>query len=320
MFRTKRSLIAATLTAALTLTNTLPAGAGVKIVFSLENPTKFQSLLGFGLSVFRDNLDTAGMQISEVLNGKGAINVLVKLDNTYQTASADVEEWVNTALAFGIMDPGTYYEARTGTDPNDANPDITLRLPETFLKGDVWFDPSGVKRNAAVPADKLDFVTVVLHEMLHGLGFNGFRRDLPTQVGAFPDGKKSTFDHYSDWGKPGLSGIPPDRIAFYGPYAKQQHGGPVLITGGDGGYYHLGNPKGADALADDLMSGATYSDVGRRKSISLLDLAILRDLGWQPIYRLKEDFNKTTDFDQLKPVTGVGGPATVDPEKLKKKP
>ena len=119
-----------------------------------------------------------------------------------------------------------------------------------------------------------------------------------------------------------MDGPGPSTLAFQGPHAVKQYGGPIELTGGQGGYYHLGNPKGIDDLADDLMAGPKYAGVGRRKSVSQLDLAILRDLGWQPLYRVAEkDTGSKLDIKDLKDVSQASEDdrAQVDPDQLEEK-
>jgi hypothetical protein len=72
-------------------------------------------------------------------------------------------------------------------------------------------------------------------------------------------------------------------LFFNGPLAQAAHGGPVPITNGIN--FHLGNAGGPD-LRYDVMGGVSF-DREHRYQVSMLDLAILRDMGvpvapWPP--------------------------------------
>ena len=166
-----------------------------------------------------------------------------------------------------IYHQGAAAEIRDGVDPNGAEPDIEIVFGPDYLRNELWFDPNPAARTAPVPTDRTDAVSVVLHELGHAIGFNGWR-DLTT--GQLPPTYGSTYDAWSfNWY---------DDVYFYGPRATAVYGGYVPLTRGN--WPHLGNRDGlpGDDLLFDLMNGVNFYR-GYRFDVSPLDVAVLADLG-----------------------------------------
>ncbi|HJU38368.1 MAG TPA: hypothetical protein VJ724_02255 [Tahibacter sp.] len=221
----------------------------------------------------------------------------------------------NTSAAIGTIagrttyEQGVAYELRTGTDPNGAAPDGTVTFGLTYLRNELWFDPSPETRTAPVPIDRTDAMSVALHELGHILAYNGWA-DLTT--GVSPATYWSTFDR---WMQPGA----PSTIT--GPYSVAAWGyAPDVTTGNN---KHWGNamrladarpgralapvewaygapvpqatcelPASVDAppsfvrdalvpdatLIDELMNGVVFYR-GTRYDIGALDRALMSDVG-----------------------------------------
>jgi hypothetical protein len=110
----------------------------------------------------------------------------------------------------------------------------------------------------------------LLHEIGHGLGFNGWR-DWTT--GALPADYMSTYDQWVFL----EDGIP----YFGGPSASAVYGGPVPLTAGN--LMHYGNQfplPGWDLVENIGLMNGVQNRSGFRREISELDLAILQDLGY----------------------------------------
>lgn len=171
-----------------------------------------------------------------------------------------------------VYEQGAAYELRTGLDPNAAAPDIEIVLGSSgYLQQELWFDPLAGLGPPAVPDDRTDAYSVLLHEFGHAFGFNGWR---DPYTGALPGAYLSTFDALVQWHPASAGKLP----FFTGTAAVGVYGGAVPLTLGS--YGHLGFQDGAGegALAQDLMNGLSF-ERGARYTISALDLAILRDLG-----------------------------------------
>jgi hypothetical protein len=232
------------------------------------------------------DLDAAGQILSGLLGGSGTLEVLVRPNNAIPRSSG------NTVGVFAAGTDGgrTVYrgaalqEALTGTDPNGSGPEIELDLnTQTYLPG-AWFDPSGAARAGSVPPGQTDFISVALHELMHGLGFGGYRAIDGPACGTLPADHESDFDALTAFGAGADAGV----LYFTGSHAVALSGGPVPLTSvgpsaplTSQNFYHVGNPAGLPGaeLLPDLMNGVVFT-YGTRYTVTPLDLAILADLGW----------------------------------------
>jgi hypothetical protein len=226
-----------------------------------------------------------GQIYSGLLNGQGTIEVSVRPDNAIPRSDGSTVGVFPAYTSGGVTvyESAALAEARTGVNPNGSGPEIVLDFnTQTFLPGS-WFDPSGAARTGQVPADKTDFISVALHEMMHGFGFQGYRTISGPGYGTLPPGYESTFDALTSFGTGANSGI----LFFRGPRAMAVYGGPVPLTSvgpsaplTSQNFYHVGNPTGPGSdLLPDLMNGVVFNH-GTRYNVSALDLAVLADQGW----------------------------------------
>ncbi|MEW5685746.1 MAG: calcium-binding protein [Pseudomonadota bacterium] len=166
-----------------------------------------------------------------------------------------------------LAEAGAAYELRTGSDPNGATCDIELTLDPEYLRKFIWIDPDPATRSVKVPTDKFDAVSLFLHELGHGFGFNGYGDEAGHVAGGF----LTTYDAQVQF----QSGYP----VFTGAEAAKVYGRAVPLSPGDiNNYTHYGRVE-ADGLNLGVMEGATYSPAGFRWYLDKLDLAFLRDLG-----------------------------------------
>jgi hypothetical protein len=84
-------------------------------------------------------------------------------------------------------------EARTGVDPNPSKADVSIYIdPGSSYLAHLWWDPAiGTSLSANPPNDRTDAFTVLVHELLHGMGIVGWR-DIDT--GALPGDYQSVWD------------------------------------------------------------------------------------------------------------------------------
>lgn len=189
-------------------------------------------------------------QSSQVLADAGPVaGAVIQTDG-------DTKYWVS-ALALRL-------QGNVVRNPENA-PDIVIRVNADNLS-EVWLDPTPATRGD-LPANKYDGLSIMLHELGHGLGFYGFYDD---STKTFVDGYKSSFDYRVVAGAPYAS--------FIGPSTKPILTG-VPITLGNYGHYgeNPGDPREGNILLG-LMNGLGVVK-GYAYSIGALDVAMLADTG-----------------------------------------
>jgi hypothetical protein len=190
---------------------------------------------------------------------------------------------------YNVFEQGAAAEIRTGMDPNGSSPDIAIVFNPEYLTDELWFDPDPHARTAAVPIDRIDAVSVFLHEFGHAFAFNGWR-DLV--AGTLPGDYESTFDEQTIFDG--------TNFFFVGSQASALHGAPVPLTYAN--IFHVGNnpPRPGNDLVPDLMNGVFYYR-GSRYTISQLDVAILADAGVPvaPPNMGDSDCDGDVDFDDI---------------------
>jgi hypothetical protein len=256
--------------------------SGLAFRFTIDDPGR--QFAPFPL--LAKDLDAAGQVLSGLLDGRGTIQVVVRPNNSIPRSEGTTLGTVPVRNAAGalVYESAALAEAQTGVDPSGTGPEIELDLNTQDYLPQAWFDPSGAARTGSVPAGKSDFLSVVLHEMTHGLAFQGYRATDGPGYGTFPGGVQSAFDGLTGFG----TGAQASNLFFRGPLATAVYGGPVPLTSvgpnsplAGQNFYHLGNPAGGPGanLTGDIMNGMVFG-YGTRYSLARLDLAILADVGW----------------------------------------
>ncbi len=156
---------------------------------------------------------------------------------TRSTGYSATSAFVNNLGGVNVFEQSVANEIRTGVDPNGTMPDLYLIFEPSYLTGELWFDPNPQARTAPVPANKTDAYSVLLHELTHALGFNGWRDSTTAAVPGSPP-YESTFDQWETFDGTNLY--------FNGPAAEAVYGGPVPITYGNN--WHIGNSRHARGL------------------------------------------------------------------------
>ena len=211
----------------------------------------------------------AGLEWDAIIAGSASLEVYVGFTTSIPRATGRsfIGSLVENIGTFEVLEQGATAEIRTGTDPNDADPDIEILFNPTYLTDELWLDPDPFLRTAAVPSNKTDAMSVFLHELGHAFAFNGWR---DSESGEIPGDYESTFDAQVNF----------DGSNFYfeGAHAVGVYGAPVPLTFGN--YGHLGNdaPRPGEDLIPDLMNGVVFFR-GERYQISSHDVAILADVG-----------------------------------------
>jgi hypothetical protein len=176
--------------------------------------------------------------------------------------------YVGKKNGINTFEQGAAAELKSGVDPNGADPDIAIELDPDYIDTQLYWDPSASTRTAPIPNNRIDDMSVWLHELGHAIAMNGWK-DWTTAI--LPPGSgQSPFD--------ALVGTVAGNNYFYGPAAQGIYGGIVPLTYGN--LFHFGNslPRPGSSLIPDLMNGVVFN-WGTRYYISPLDLAVLQDTG-----------------------------------------
>jgi len=220
-------------------------------------------------AAYYDSLELATISAGEIwasyLDGTATIEIKISFADipTANGGSAEVV-FLEESGGFDIFQDGASAEIRTGIDPNGATPDINITVGTDYLIDDLFLDPTP-ETDDDIPFDKQDAIGVMLHEIGHALGFNGWHDD---ETGALPADYASTFDRWVVFTD--------GNLYFTGPLAQASYGGPVPLTFGNS--KHVGNslPRPGSELLTDLMNGVV-GEIGIRLYPSELNLAILAD-------------------------------------------
>ena len=195
-------------------------------------------------------------------------------DNTTVNGASATSAYVATRDGYNVFEQGMAAEIRTGTDPNGAAPDVVIRFGDAYVRDELWFDPDPSARLAAVPENRTDAYSAILHELGHALGFEGWR-DYASGLLPLPAGSNGAYR--STWDEQIV--VEPDATFFFtGPAAQARYGASVPLTSGN--INHLGNdaPGFGEELLLDLMNGVVFYR-GYRYFISTIDVAVMQDIG-----------------------------------------
>ena len=239
-----------------------------------------------GLPLLVPTLQAAVDYIDRYLVFRGTLDVAINVEGTPTgrfSANGDTA-YVGLRNGLDTWEAAYLAESRSGTDPNPAVADVSIFIdPNSSYLAQLWWDPGiATSLGANPPNDRTDAFTVLVHELLHGLGIVGWR---DFETGALPvpgpGGYQSVWDS--------LVNVAGGRATFTGAATTALLGQPVEVRlGGSQGAFHLGHaPTGPDALSGTTMpwiEGANFNSyyyyLGERYTLGRLELALLQDIGW----------------------------------------
>lgn len=216
------------------------------------------------------HVDAAMASWGRYLVGNAHIDVEVQVTDSVLAAAASsrASSYVGQSGGIYVYEAGMAVKVNQGIDVNGTTPDVEILFNPGYLRNELWFDPDPYLREALVPIDKTDAMSIFIHEIGHALGFNGWGGHVD---GSLPANYASTWDIQTRFDG--------SELFFTGANARSIYGGDVPVTIGNN--YHIGNPMGSGSdLLDDVMNGVSFAR-GARYDISPLDLAIAKDLGLQ---------------------------------------
>lgn len=198
-----------------------------------------------------------------------------------------------------VWEPGPLTRVLTGSNPGQTfyGYDILLGFDASFVENNYWFDPQPDLRSAPVPANRGDFMSVVMHEFGHGFGMTGYR-DFST--GQILGSDAMLFDdrsYFGGNGNPIATDGSRNPMFFRGNYSASLYGSDLHLTNKPPGdpnygqnYFHLSSCGGsADGLGSTLMNGCVLPN-GTRMEITPFDAAVFADLGY-PLVTPSGDYN-----------------------------
>lgn len=226
-------------------------------------------------TLFSAAIESVIAYLNTFIAGSTTINLTVKVSQTPTGRFGGSGNWVfdHTTAGLDYYAPTVAKELSTGTTLNGTTPDLTLWVdPTTGYFKSLSFDAGAYTAPHTVPVNQTDGQTVLLHEIMHGLGINT-TRDLTT--GQFNADARTIWDFYFQQnGSQQLLAVP----------AFATHGlAPVQVSTDtqQENFAHLGNFGGLDqGYVDDLMNGLHFF-FGHRYYMSQVDLMILQGLGYK---------------------------------------
>lgn len=215
-----------------------------------------------------DHVGAALADWGRFVAGNAQIDVEVQVTDSVVAAAASsrASSYVGEQAGLKVYGSGMAFKINQGVDVNGATPDIEILLNPAYVHNELWFDPEPFSRQALVPLDKVDAMSLFIHEVGHALAFNGWGNHVD---GTLPGDYASTWDINTQFDGGSLY--------FTGLRAEQMYGSAVPVTLGNN--YHIGNANGPGVdLVPDIMNGVAFYR-GQRYDISPLDVAMVQDMG-----------------------------------------
>ena len=218
------------------------------------------------------NLEAAAGRWGQHLNGDATLEVRVSFQDAARSGTASggsfTSYFIGELNGTRVFQQGSAHEIVTGRDLTGQGFDAIIDIAPSYLTNELWFDPTPADRTAAGPMDKTDAVSVLLHELGHALGFNGWREGLSNEL-------RGDFGSPYDTLVTSIDGVP----YFTGPNAVAVYGGLVPLTIGNVTHYGNDAPHpGGELATATLMNGVAYRR-GFMYDVTPLDLAFLADVG-----------------------------------------
>jgi hypothetical protein len=284
--------------------------AGMSFTFTYEDPGNIFGSRGWldPNSLFQRNIRAAANLWAAHFTSNATI--VIKVDNHSYAAraggtSSNGRLLYTNAAGKKVWEPGPLTRVLTGSNPGQTawGFDILLGFDANFVQNNYWFDPQPDLRTTAVPSNKGDFISVVMHELGHGFGMTGYR-NFDTGLISGPD--TTLFEDKSYFGGNGAAiggGGVRNPMFFRGDLGKGVYGSDLHLVNVRStdvnfsqNYFHLSSCGSADdGLRGTLMNGCVLPN-GARLDITAFDAAVYGDLGY-PLITPSGDYNGNHTVD-----------------------
>jgi hypothetical protein len=242
-------------------------------------------------SLFQRNFRSAGMLLGALIESDKDIVVEVKPDMAYPrfTGGLSFGRYLRSENGLQIWEPSA--QTRVLGAQSVSAVDIRVTVNPVFSDQWYWPDTNPETRTDAVPRGKTDLVSIVMHEMMHGLGIAARRSWVDSNLGEFQsdDATRSPYDlltQFAGNGKAVNDGIL-NTLLFVGPEAEMINGAPLKLaflplsdSRSSQNYSHIGDCGDDLQYRITLMNGCSVPTGGNRMKMTPYDLALLADMGY----------------------------------------
>ena len=275
------------------LVATASHGATLEFRFADDASGSFQSRGWMAAdSLFQRNLRAAGARWGALINSTQTVVVKVVPNTTLPRFGGGMTFGSAVPRTDGLLEYqiGSLAKVLAGSNPGNATEDIVLTVNPAFSDQWYWPDTSPETRDIPVPTGKTDLVSIALHELGHGLGMSARRSFDAATYGDYYDNVRSPYDvqtAYSGDGRPLSSTGQLNALYFTGPVARMANGAQNLqltflaasSSQSSQNYSHI--DCGTDNThRNTLMNGCQVPTDGSRLKTTLLDLAVIADIGY----------------------------------------
>ncbi|MDK2122938.1 hypothetical protein [Parachitinimonas caeni] len=242
-------------------------------------------------SLFQRNFRAAGARWGALIDSNQTIRVNVMTDQTTPRFSAGITVGRSRPLGLQtVFEPGALSRILSGSNPGGEF-DVTITINVAFMDQWYWIDTQPETRSQPVGLNKTDLVSIVMHELGHGLGIAARRVGNTAPAGGYPDNARSVYDRKT-WFQSGseLSEAPVTgaQLVFLGEESMMVNGNePVKLTnlpqsdpGSSQNYSHIGDCTDGTNYRETLMNGCSVPTDGSRLKVTPLDAAMVADMGF----------------------------------------
>ncbi|GAB2837710.1 hypothetical protein GCM10027277_00680 [Pseudoduganella ginsengisoli] len=258
-------------------------------------------------SLFSGAIQSVVDYLNTFIAGSATLDLTVQVSQTSTGRFAGGGEVYTESSAGGLnyVIATAARELAGGPNKNAGSSDLTIYVdPTSSYFQSLSFDTNPYLAPRKVPAGQTDGQTVLLHEIMHGLGITSYRN---YSTGVFSGNTRTLLDKYTvQSGASYLLAAP--TFAQYGVQPVE-----VTSTSVSQNYAHLANLNNVtNGYVDDLMNGL-YFYLGNRYYMGQLDLMLLRDLGYSVTIpeTLPLSYSSLTGRGQVTPTATTPGAAAL---------